>query len=70
MAATAPLTERPTVAMAAQEPINAHSHLLSMLLGNTLTIPVTEGKLAIGTWQVRAAVWGMLRKRAMQHGLP
>ncbi|GIL76822.1 hypothetical protein Vretimale_8709 [Volvox reticuliferus] len=38
-------------AWAAQEPRNAHSHLLSMLLGNTLTVPVTEGKLALGTWQ-------------------
>jgi secondary thiamine-phosphate synthase enzyme len=34
-----------------QEPINAHSHLLSMALGNTLTIPITGGKLALGTWQ-------------------
>jgi hypothetical protein len=40
-------------AWAAQEPRNAHSHLLSMLLGNTLTVPVTAGKLALGTWQVR-----------------
>ncbi|PNH00816.1 hypothetical protein TSOC_013339, partial [Tetrabaena socialis] len=38
-------------AWAAQEPRNAHSHLLSMLLGNTLTLPVTGGKLALGTWQ-------------------
>ncbi|GFR52547.1 hypothetical protein Agub_g15122 [Astrephomene gubernaculifera] len=38
-------------AWAAQEPRNAHSHLLSMLLGNTLTVPVTRGKLALGTWQ-------------------
>ena len=40
-------------AWAAQEPENAHSHLLSMLLGNSETIPVTGGKLALGTWQVR-----------------
>lgn len=39
-------------AWAAQEPQNAHSHLLSMVLGNTLTVPVTQGKLALGTWQV------------------
>ncbi|GIL55645.1 hypothetical protein Vafri_11199 [Volvox africanus] len=38
-------------AWAAQEPRNAHSHLLSMLLGNTLTVPLTKGKLALGTWQ-------------------
>lgn len=37
---------------AAQEPENAHSHLLSMVLGNSETIPVTKGQLAIGTWQV------------------
>ncbi|KAG2487850.1 hypothetical protein HYH03_013567 [Edaphochlamys debaryana] len=38
-------------AWAAQEPRNAHSHLLSMLLGNTLAVPVTGGRLALGTWQ-------------------
>lgn len=35
----------------AQEPQNAHSHLLSMLLGNSESIPVVDGKLTIGTWQ-------------------
>uniref|UniRef100_A0A061S4K5 Secondary thiamine-phosphate synthase enzyme n=1 Tax=Tetraselmis sp. GSL018 TaxID=582737 RepID=A0A061S4K5_9CHLO len=34
-----------------QEPINAHSHLQAMLLGQSETIPVHEGKLALGTWQ-------------------
>ena len=34
-----------------QEPINAHSHLISMVLGNSLAIPVTEGKLVLGTYQ-------------------
>lgn len=38
-------------AWAEQEPRNAHSHLLSMVLGNTETIPVTGGDLALGTWQ-------------------
>ncbi|KAL6761918.1 hypothetical protein V8C86DRAFT_1785127 [Haematococcus lacustris] len=38
-------------AWAAQEPVNAHSHLLSMVLGNSQSIPVVEGKLALGTWQ-------------------
>ncbi len=37
---------------AAQEPQNAHSHLLSMVLGNSETVPVTGGKLALGQWQV------------------
>lgn len=31
-----------------QEPINAHSHLLSMLLGSSETIPVVDGKMVIG----------------------
>eukprot|EP00951_Prasinocladus_malaysianus_P034636 scaffold350753_cov38-Prasinocladus_malaysianus.AAC.1 len=34
-----------------QEPINAHSHLQAMLLGQTETIPVHEGQLVLGTWQ-------------------
>ena len=34
-----------------QEPENCHSHLLSMLLGNSETIPVVDGKLMLGTWQ-------------------
>ena len=35
----------------AQEPENCHSHLLSMLLGNSETIPVVDGELMLGTWQ-------------------
>ncbi|PNW78452.1 hypothetical protein CHLRE_09g396850v5 [Chlamydomonas reinhardtii] len=38
-------------AWAGQEPQNAHSHLLSMVLGNTLAIPVSGSRLALGTWQ-------------------
>jgi len=34
-----------------QEPINAHSHLLSMLLGSSESIPVVEGCMVIGQWQ-------------------
>lgn len=34
-----------------QEPINAHSHLLSMILGASTTVPIHEKKLKIGTWQ-------------------
>lgn len=34
-----------------QEPINAHSHLLSMLLGSSETIPVVDGEMVIGQWQ-------------------
>lgn len=35
----------------AQEPINAHSHLLAMMLGNSESIPVADGQLMLGTWQ-------------------
>ena len=31
-----------------QEPINAHSHLLSMLLGSSESIPVVDGEMVIG----------------------
>jgi thiamine phosphate synthase YjbQ (UPF0047 family) len=34
-----------------QEPINAHSHLLSMLLGSSECIPVVDGAMVIGQWQ-------------------
>ncbi|MDZ4815611.1 MAG: secondary thiamine-phosphate synthase enzyme YjbQ [Verrucomicrobiota bacterium] len=30
---------------------NAHSHLQSTLLGQSLTIPVSMGELVLGTWQ-------------------
>ncbi len=33
------------------EPMNAHSHLMAMMLNNSEVIPVAEGKLALGTWQ-------------------
>jgi secondary thiamine-phosphate synthase enzyme len=35
----------------AQEPENCHSHLLSMLVGNSESIPVVDGELMLGTWQ-------------------
>ncbi|KAK1748435.1 YjbQ family protein [Skeletonema marinoi] len=34
-----------------QEPINAHSHLISMMLGSSESIPVVDGKMVIGQWQ-------------------
>ena len=34
-----------------QEPINAHSHLGSMLLGSSESIPVVDGALVLGQWQ-------------------
>ena len=30
---------------------NAHSHLKALLLGSSVTIPVENGGLALGTWQ-------------------
>jgi len=34
-----------------QEPFNAHSHLLSMILGSSECIPIVDGKMMIGQWQ-------------------
>lgn len=33
------------------EPMNAHSHLMSMTLSTSEVVPIVEGKLALGTWQ-------------------
>ncbi|MEC4892466.1 MAG: secondary thiamine-phosphate synthase enzyme YjbQ [Oscillatoria sp. PMC 1051.18] len=33
------------------EPINAHSHLMAIMLNNSEYIPIVAGKLALGTWQ-------------------
>ena len=33
------------------EPINAHSHLMSITLSNSEVIPIVDGKLALGTYQ-------------------
>jgi secondary thiamine-phosphate synthase enzyme len=33
------------------EPRNAHSHLIALMLGNHLSLPVTAGRLALGTYQ-------------------
>jgi secondary thiamine-phosphate synthase enzyme len=30
---------------------NGHSHLQATLLGQSLTVPIADGKLALGTWQ-------------------
>src|SRR5215470_4564798 len=30
---------------------NGHSHLQATMLGPSLTVPITEGKLVLGTWQ-------------------
>ncbi len=33
------------------EPENAHSHLMAMMLNNTEIIPIVDGELALGTYQ-------------------
>jgi secondary thiamine-phosphate synthase enzyme len=30
---------------------NGHSHLQATLLGQSLTVPITDGRLLLGTWQ-------------------
>ena len=30
---------------------NAHAHLQGVMMGTSVTIPVAEGRLALGTWQ-------------------
>ena len=35
----------------AQEPLNAHSHIIAMLLGQSVTLPIKDGKMTLGTWQ-------------------
>ena len=47
------IVEDPSVLQAwrDQEPINAHSHLLSMMLGSSESIPVVNGSMVIGQWQ-------------------
>ena len=30
---------------------NGHSHLQATLLGPSLTVPIADGKLVLGTWQ-------------------
>ncbi|MEM7713357.1 MAG: secondary thiamine-phosphate synthase enzyme YjbQ [Cyanobacteria bacterium P01_A01_bin.68] len=33
------------------EPMNAHSHLMAMMLSSSEVIPIVDGKLALGTYQ-------------------
>lgn len=33
------------------EPMNAHSHLMAMMLSTSEVIPVIDGQLGLGTWQ-------------------
>ncbi|MEM9924858.1 MAG: secondary thiamine-phosphate synthase enzyme YjbQ [Cyanobacteria bacterium P01_D01_bin.50] len=33
------------------EPMNAHSHLMAMMLSNSEVIPIVDAKLALGTYQ-------------------
>lgn len=33
------------------EPMNAHSHLIAMMLSTSEVVPIVDGKLALGTYQ-------------------
>lgn len=33
------------------EPKNAHAHLIAMMFNQTEVVPVSDGKLVLGTWQ-------------------
>ena len=33
------------------EPMNAHSHLMAMMLSTSEVVPIVDGKLALGTYQ-------------------
>ena len=44
----------------ADEPRNAHSHLQALLLGNSVSIAVIDGKLALGNYQEIILVEPML----------
>jgi secondary thiamine-phosphate synthase enzyme len=35
----------------ADEPRNAHAHLIALMLGNQLSLPVVQGRLGLGRWQ-------------------
>jgi secondary thiamine-phosphate synthase enzyme len=35
----------------ANEPINAHAHLMAMLLDTSVVLPIIEGQLGLGTYQ-------------------
>jgi len=35
----------------ADEPMNAHSHLIAMMLSSSEVIPIMDSKLVLGTWQ-------------------
>lgn len=38
-------------AFRATQPVNAHSHILAMVLGNSESIPIHKGEMKIGTYQ-------------------
>jgi secondary thiamine-phosphate synthase enzyme len=33
------------------EPINAHAHLMALVLGTSIALPIHQGRLALGTYQ-------------------
>jgi secondary thiamine-phosphate synthase enzyme len=51
---------------------NAHAHLRSMLLGNSVAIPVEQKKLILGTWQrvLFFELDGPRRRKILVRGIP
>ena len=51
---------------------NAHAHMRSMLLGNSIVIPVEQKKLILGTWQrvLFFELDGPRRRKILVRGIP
>jgi secondary thiamine-phosphate synthase enzyme len=51
---------------------NAHAHMRSMLLGNSVAIPVEQKKLILGTWQrvLFFELDGPRRRKILVRGIP
>jgi len=51
---------------------NAHAHMRSMLLGNSVVIPVEQKKLILGTWQriLFFELDGPRRRKILVRGIP
>lgn len=43
---------------------NGHSHIRASLIGPSITIPVTDGKLILGTWQQVVCIDSDIRERS------
>lgn len=43
---------------------NGHSHIRASLIGPSITVPVTDGKLMLGTWQQVVCIDSDIRERS------